>query len=150
MTVRFEMETLIAAPPEAVFNASLDVDAHVASMADSGEQAVGGVTSGTMGLGETVTWRAKHFGITWKMTSKITEIDPPRRFVDEQLRGPFQRFYHEHLFEPVDAGTRMVDNIEFDAPFGILGDLTEKLILGGYLQKLIAERNDFLRGKLER
>ena len=150
MTVRFEMETLIAAPPKAVFNASLDVDAHVASMADSGEQAVGGVTSGTMGLGETVTWQAKHFGITWKMTSKITEIDPPRRFVDEQLRGPFQRFYHEHLFEPVDAGTRMVDNIEFDAPFGILGDLTEKLILGGYLQKLIAERNDFLRGKLER
>ncbi len=149
MTVRFELETLIAAPPEAVFDASLDVDAHVASMADSGEQAVGGVTSGTMGLGETVTWRAKHFGITWKMTSKITEIDPPRRFVDEQLRGPFQKFRHEHLFEPVDAGTRMVDYIEFDAPFGILGDLTEKVILGGYLQKLIAERNDFLRDKLE-
>ncbi len=150
MTVRFELETLIAAPPEAVFDASLDVDAHVASMADSGEQAVGGVTSGTMGLGETVTWRAKHFGIPWKMTSKITEIDAPRRFVDEQLRGPFQKFRHEHLFESVDAGTRMVDNIEFDAPFGVLGDLTEKVILGGYLQKLIAERNDFLRDKLER
>ena len=150
MTVRFELETLIAAPPEAVFDASLDVDAHVASMADSGEEAVGGVTSGTMGLGETVTWRAKHFGVTWRMTSKITEIDPPRRFVDEQLRGPFQKFHHEHIFEPADGGTRMVDIIEFDAPLGILGDIAEKVILGSYLQKLIAERNDFLRDKLER
>ncbi|NNF56201.1 MAG: SRPBCC family protein [Acidimicrobiales bacterium] len=144
------METFIAAPVAAVFEASLDVDAHVASMADSGEEAVGGVTSGTMGLGETVTWRAKHFGITWRMTSKITEMDRPRRFVDEQLRGPFHKFWHEHLFEAEDGGTRMVDRIEFDAPFGILGDLTERVILGSYLEKLIAERNEFLRENLER
>lgn len=150
MTVMFDLETRIAAPPGAVFDASLDIDAHLASMEESGEEAVGGVTSGLIGLGETVTWRAKHFGITWKMTSKITELERPIRFVDEQQRGPFRRFHHEHVFEPTAAGTLMRDHIEFDAPLGPLGDLVERLILGSYLPKLIVERNQYLRDELER
>lgn len=150
MTVRFDLETHIAAAPAAVFDASLDIDAHLASMQESGEQAVGGVTSGMIGLGETVTWKAKHFGITWKMTSKITELDRPNRFVDAQQRGPFRRFHHVHTFEATPAGTLMRDHIEFDAPFGPLGDLVERLVLGSYLPKLITERNDYLRSELER
>lgn len=150
MTVRFKLETFIEASLEAVFDASLDVDAHLASMTASGEEAVAGVMSGTIGLGETVTWRAKHFGITWRMTSKITELDRPRRFVDEQARGPFRRFHHEHVYELKGAGTQMIDRIEFDAPFGFVGDIVEKVILGSYLQKLIEERNEFLKEALER
>ena len=150
MTITFDLETRIAALPAAVFDASLDIDAHLASMEESGEEAVGGVMSGLIGLGETVTWRAKHFGITWKMTSKITELERPHRFVDEQQRGPFRRFHHEHLFEEVPDGTLMRDHIEFDAPLGPLGDIVERLILGAYLPKLIAERNTYLRTELER
>jgi len=91
MTVQFDLETFIKADPLAVFTASLDIDAHLASMEASGEEAVGGVTSGLIGLGEEVTWKARHFGVTWRMTSRITELDEPRRFVDEQVRGPFKR-----------------------------------------------------------
>jgi len=72
MTVHFELETIIRVSPDKVFEASLDIDAHLASREASGEEAIGGVTSGTIGLGETVTWRARHFGLMWKMTSKIT------------------------------------------------------------------------------
>lgn len=150
MTVRFELETTIAAQPARVFDASLSIDAHLASMEASGEEAVAGVTSGTIGLGETVTWRARHFGITWTMTSKITELESPHHFVDEQLRGPFKMFRHEHRFEPDPVGTKMTDRIVFDAPFGIIGDLAERIVLGSYLPKLITERNDYLRQSLER
>lgn len=150
MTVTFDLETFIGAPQAAVFDASLDIDAHLASMEESGEEAVAGVTSGLIGLGESVTWRAKHFGITWKMTSKVTELERPRRFVDEQQRGPFSRFHHEHVFEEVEGGTLMRDHIEFDAPLGPLGDLVERLVLGTYLPKLIVERNEYLRTELER
>lgn len=150
MTVSFELETLIAAEPQRAFTASLDIDAHLASMEASGEQAVAGVTSGQIGLGETVTWRARHFGVTWRMTSKITALEPPHRFVDEQVKGPFQLFRHEHLFELHPVGTRMTDRITFDAPLGPIGDLTERLILGTYLPKLIVERNTYLRDQLER
>jgi len=149
MTFTFDTVTTIAASPKAVFDASLDIDAHLASMEASGEKAIAGVTSGLIGPGETVTWRAKHFGITWKMTSKITEYERPHRFVDEQVRGPFHRFYHEHRFTPDGNGTIMADSITFEAPFGLFGRAAERLILNSYLPKLIAERNSYLKTTLE-
>jgi ligand-binding SRPBCC domain-containing protein len=53
------------------------------------------------------------------MTSRIMAFDAPSRFVDEQARGPFARFRHEHLFPPQSNGsTMMIDQVAFDAPFG--------------------------------
>ncbi|WP_144714870.1 SRPBCC family protein [Curtobacterium pusillum] len=149
MTVSFRVVTELDAPPERVFALSLDVDAHVRSMAASGERAVDGTTSGTIGLGETVTWRARHFGVVWRMTSRVTALEAPHRFVDEQVRGPFARFHHEHRFEPSARGTRMVDEITFRAPLGPLGLLAERLALARYLPHLIRERNASLAAELQ-
>ena len=150
MTVEFEIRTIIEAPPEAVFDLSLDIDAHMASMADSNERAVAGVTSGLIGLGEEVTWRARHFGIPFTMTSRVTEFDRPNRFVDEQQRGPFRRFHHEHLFEAVDGRTVMIDRLSFDAPIGPIGRVVERLVLDRYLQKLIMQRGRHIKTEAER
>lgn len=150
MTVAFRLVTEIAAPPERAFALSLDVGAHVRSMAGTGERAVAGTTSGTIGLGETVTWRARHFGVVWRMTSRITALEAPGRFVDEQVRGPFARFRHEHRFEPSAVGTRMVDEVTFRAPLGPLGRLAEQVALARYMPRLIAGRNATLRAELER
>lgn len=114
---------------ELVFDLSLDVDAHRASMSSSNERAIAGVTSGRIGLGETVTWRATHFGIPFIMTSRVTALERPHRFVDEQVRGPFQAFHHEHIFEPLDGATRMIDRIQFAAPVGPIGRLAERAVL---------------------
>jgi ligand-binding SRPBCC domain-containing protein len=150
MTVEFEVVTEIDSPTRKVFDLSLDIDAHVASMSESGERAVGGVTSGQIGLGEEVTWKARHFGVVWTMTSRITELEAPARFVDEQVRGPFRRFRHEHRFEPRGGGTVMTDVIAFDAPFGPFGRLAEVAALGRYMPRLIAERNQYLKLAAER
>lgn len=150
MTVRFDAETLIKAPPSAVFAASLDIDAHLASMEASGETAIAGVTSGLIGLNETVTWRARHLGRTWTMTTEITELDAPHRFVDEQQRGSFRFYRHEHVFEPEGTGTRMLDHIDFAAPFLLLGRFAEWLFRRAYIVRLIARRNSFLRDELEK
>lgn len=150
MTVEFEHVTTIAAPIEVVFDLSLDIDAHLASMADSGERAIAGTTSGLIGLGETVTWRARHFGIPFTMTSKVTEWERPHRFVDEQIRGPFREFHHEHRFEAVDGTTVMTDRVRFDAPVGPIGRVVEHLVLGRYLYKLIDERGQYLKAEAER
>jgi len=142
--VRFDTETLMPIGAEAAFDLSLSIDAHVGSFADSGERAVAGVTAGVIGLGEFVTWRARHFGVTWTMTSTITQWDRPRCFVDEQRSGPFKSFHHEHRFEPVEHGTRLVDHVQFEAPLGILGRAVERLVLARYLRHLIDVRNTFL------
>ncbi|MFI2104014.1 SRPBCC family protein [Isoptericola sp. NPDC019693] len=142
------LTTEIPAPPEACFAASLSVDAHTASMRRSGERAVAGVTSGEMGLGDTVTWRARHFGVTFRMTSRISAHDAPHRFVDEQVAGPFRRWWHEHRFEPVPGGTRMTDRVEFVAPAGPLGRLVEWWVLTRYMTRLLRTRNEWLASSL--
>jgi ligand-binding SRPBCC domain-containing protein len=145
--VRFDAEVLMPVDRKTAFDLSLSIDVHLGSFVHSGERAVDGVTAGLIGLGEFVTWRARHFGITWTMTSTITEWDRPRRFVDEQCKGPFKSFRHEHLFEPVEPvehGTRLIDHVEFEAPLGVLGRAVERLVLARYLRRLIDVRNTFL------
>lgn len=146
----FSIETIIAAPVEACFELALSVDAHTASMGPSGERAIAGVTSGVMQLGDTVTWRAKHFGLPFRMTSWITAYERPHRFVDEQQRGPFASWWHEHTFVGAPTGrTVMVDVIRFRSPLGPLGRLVDRLILARYLSRLIRQRNAWLAQALE-
>jgi ligand-binding SRPBCC domain-containing protein len=142
--VRFEDQTVMPVDVETAFDLSLSIDAHLGSFRHSGEQAIAGVTAGVIGLGEFVTWRARHFGITWTMTSTITEWDRPHRFVDEQRKGPFKSFRHEHRFEPDEQGSLLRDLVEFEAPLGVLGRAVERLVLGRYLRRLIDVRNAFL------
>ncbi len=133
-------------PQAQLFDLARNIDAHRASMARSREEAIAGVTSGLISLGEEVTWRARHFGVPLTMTSRITQMEWPDRFVDEQSKGPFRRFRHVHEFSHDAAGTVMIDRIEFDAPFGPLGVLVEKLVLARYLRQLIESRNRHLVG----
>jgi len=144
------LETTIAAPPAACFAMSLSVDAHAASMSGSGEAAVAGVTSGPLVLGDTVTWRARHFGIAFRMTAAITAYEHPHRFVDEQVRGPFATWRHEHTFTALPSGdTLMADDVRFRAPFGPVGTVAEQLVLSSYLTRLLQRRNTWLKHELE-
>lgn len=141
MAIRFERTTHLDRPPDVAFHTSLDVTFHTDSMAESGEQVVGGITSGVMGLGDTVTWRARHFGLWWEMSTIVSAYEPPRYFVDEQVKGPFKSYRHEHYFVDEVGGTCMRDIVEFAAPFGPLGLVAERLVLRRYMTALIDLRN---------
>lgn len=142
MVSSFTVVTRARVSVERLFDQSLSIDAHIESMARSGERAIDGVTSGLIGLGETVTWSARHFGWRFRMTSEITALDRPRRFVDEQVRGPFRTFRHEHRFETQDRQTVMTDILTIASP--VFGRLAERLVLVPYLRRLIRQRNDVL------
>ncbi|MYY10654.1 cyclase [Streptomyces sp. SID4919] len=146
----FETITHIAAPPAVVFDLSLDVDLHTASMARSGERIIGGVRTGCMALGDQVTWEARHFGIKWRMTSRISAYEKPGSFVDEQVAGPFRRWHHTHRFVPDGrGGTVMHDGIRFAAPFGLLGAAVETVVLARYMRNLILARNVHVKQRAE-
>jgi ligand-binding SRPBCC domain-containing protein len=112
------------------------------------KQAVAGVTSGLLALGDWVTWRAKHFGIRFRLTSTVTAWDRPVRFVDEQTRGPFASWWHEYRFEPAGGGTRMVDTVVFASPLGPIGRLVDFVVLGRYMCCLIERRNAWIQREL--
>lgn len=144
MTVGFTSVTVTAMDQAELFDRSRDIGAHTSSMRFSRERAVAGVTSGLIGPGEQVTWRAWHGGMPIRMTSIITEFDAPHRFVDEQLRGPFRAFRHVHEFSSADGSTTMIDRITFSAPFGVIGSVAERILLRPYLRHLIRKRNLYL------
>ncbi|QTZ92323.1 SRPBCC family protein [Streptomyces auratus] len=141
----FEVVTAVAAPPDQAFAVCLDVEAHTRSMADSSERAVDGKTRGELSLGDTVTFQARHLGLTWRLKARITSYDRPRCFVDEQESGPFKRWRHAHHFEPDGAGgTIMRDVIDFASPLGPVGRIVDRLLLSRYMPHLIRLRNAYL------
>lgn len=135
------LEFHIQAPISRCFDLARSIDLHKVSTRQTHEEAIGGVTSGLIGLNESVTWRAKHFGVYHKLTSKITEFNPPHFFVDEMQKGAFNRFRHEHQFEEHNGITRMKDVFEYKSPFGVLGTLADWLILERYMRNLLLKRN---------
>ncbi len=140
-----KIETYIRADRQIAFDLSRSIDLHTLSTAQTNEQAIAGVTSGLIGLGESVTWRAKHFGIYQNLTSKITAFDFPSYFVDEMVKGAFKRFTHEHIFEEQDGGTLMVDVFDYDSPLGILGKIANALFLENYMTSLLTKQNEMIK-----
>ena len=136
---RIHLVTDISAAPEKCFDAARDVTVHLASW--PAHSAVAGVKAGPMQLGDEVTWRAPHFGIAWRMTSKIVVYERPQRFVDEMQRGPFARWRHEHRFLPTPHGTRMIDDVAFASPLGPLGWVVDQVLLQRFMAHLLLEHN---------
>ena len=144
------VNTWIDAPAERCFDAARDLDLHVRSLAHTGERAVAGRTSGLIEMGEEVTWRARHFGVTQHFTSRITAYDRPHSFQDSMQRGAFRSFVHDHLFVPDKGGTLMTDHLVFAAPLGILGRIAERLVLRRYLERLLAARAAVIKEEAQR
>lgn len=136
-----ELVTVVRCSAERLFDLELDMDAHSASLAASGETATTSTGRPVLGLGDEVTFRARHLGCTWTMTSRVTEHERPFRFVDEQVRGPFRAMRHEHLFDATGDGfVRMTDRMSVVAPLGILGEAVARLLLKPYLRRLLVTR----------
>lgn len=118
MTV-IEERTGIHAPIERCFDLARSVEVHLLGNIHYGEQAVatGGVTTGLVGLGERVTWRAKHFGLWRQLTSEITQLERPVFFQAAQVHGIFGSMRHDHLFRALSPDrTEMRDVFAFAAP----------------------------------
>lgn len=146
----FILKTEIRAPAERCFDLSRDIDLHSASMSASGERAVAGVCHGLIGLDEEVTWEARHFGIRWRMTSRIVEFEFPNRFVDQMQKGPFASWHHEHRFERSSDGmTTMIDVVDYRPPLRFVGLLVDTLALGRYMRELLKIRNLFIKSEAE-
>ena len=147
---RIVLHTEINALPHVVFDFARSVDIHQVSTSKTKETVVAGRSSGLMELGETVTWRAKHFGVYQTLTSKITHMQKPSYFVDEMEKGAFKHFKHEHFFKERESGVRMIDVFEYTSPFGLLGDLADFLFLKNYMTRFLEDRNKVIKELAEK
>ena len=142
---RIKVTTTINTPIEIVFNNCRNIDIHQYSASKTNEKAIEGRTSGLINKGETVTWKGKHFGIYLKHQSIITEMDFPNYFIDEQLKGHFKSFKHQHFFIKKENLTIMTDILEYETPFGFFGKIFNRLLLKNHLTKFIQNRNKIIK-----
>ena len=70
----------------------------------------------------------------------ITSYNPPHRFVDEQLSGPYSFWHHTHTFEAVAGGTMIRDHVRYLLPLGALGSLLQKLVVRRQLEAIFRHR----------
>jgi ligand-binding SRPBCC domain-containing protein len=143
------IKTQIKASAEACYKLSLNVDLHQESTSKTGEHIVDGIRNGIMQLGDTVTWKAKHFGIWQTLTTKITKEQKYSLFVDEMMKGTFSEMKHEHHFAENQGFTIMTDVFTFKSPFGILGKIFNYFVLENYMKKFLIERNQLIKSIAE-
>jgi ligand-binding SRPBCC domain-containing protein len=74
----------------------------------------------TMRKGLLIDYKLRIRGLPLRWQSEITAWEPQSYFVDEQRRGPYSFWRHEHRFEPCDEGTRVIDDVNYGVPGGPL------------------------------
>ena len=143
------LQTKVQAPVFRVFDLARSIDLHKASASKTNEEAIAGKTSGLIELNETVTWRARHFGVYQKLKVKIIEFDRPNMFKDIMLKGTFKSMSHTHTFEEKDDVTIMYDTFEFESPFGGLGKIANYLFLKKHMTNFLVTKNQVLKNVAE-
>jgi ligand-binding SRPBCC domain-containing protein len=87
--------------------------------------------------------RWKFFPIRW--TTEIIEWEPPYRFVDVQLKGPYKLWHHEHRFVAEGNGTRIIDEVQYLLPFGVFGSIAHSLKVKKDVETIFNYRTEVVR-----
>ena len=95
--------------------------------------------------GALIDYRLKLHGIPIRWRSRIAKWQPPYKFVDEQVKGPYRQWYHEHLLRAGDGGTWMIDKVTYRVPGGaVFGRLAHWAIVGRDVRRIFAYRQQVL------
>ena len=81
-----------------------------------------------MAQGTLIRYRLRLMGVPFEWLTRITLWDPPREFVDEQVRGPYRKWVHQHLFVETSFGTRIHDAVTYELPLYPFGEIASPLV----------------------
>jgi len=97
-----------------------------------------------MGEGTLIDYRLRVHGLPLRWRTKITRWNPPYQFADIQLKGPYKLWDHTHTFQEEDGGTRMIDEVVYELPFGPLGDIVHALSVRRDVEEIFRYRNSVI------
>ena len=95
-----------------------------------------------MDEGTLIDYRLALHGAPVRWRTRIAVWEPPHRFVDIQLRGPFSLWEHTHTFEPDEGGTLIRDIVRYRVPSGPLGRIAERLVVRRDLRRIFDYRHE--------
>ncbi len=87
--------------------------------------------------GQIIEYRVEFLrGVRSLWLTEIAHVRDGEYFVDEQRVGPYRFWYHEHIFEKIEYGTKMTDRVTYMVPFGILGDILNTVWISRRLKNI--------------
>ncbi|MBB1283111.1 SRPBCC family protein [Flavisolibacter sp. BT320] len=91
--------------------------------------------------GQVMTYTVKPLlGIPLSWMTEITHVVEGRYFVDEQRKGPYKLWHHQHHFKPIEGGVEMTDIVHYRLPLGVLGSIAHGIVVKKELQKIFTYR----------
>jgi ligand-binding SRPBCC domain-containing protein len=101
-----------------------------------------------MGVGTFLQYALRVHGVPVRWDTLIQEWDPPHRFVDVQVRGPYRLWHHTHSLVAVDGGaaTLMRDTVRYSVGFGVLGEAARRGLVRRDLEAIFAFRAERVPG----
>ena len=91
--------------------------------------------------GQVMTYTVKPvLGIPFLWMTEITHVNPMKMFVDDQRKGPYAIWHHEHHFKTIESGVEITDLIHYQLPFGFLGNLSHGLVVKPKLKEIFKFR----------
>lgn len=95
----------------------------------------------TVYAGQVMTYKVKPLaGIPLSWMTEITHVQAPNYFVDEQRKGPYKLWHHQHHFQKIEGGVEMTDLVHYRLPFGLIGKVANALIVKKELEKIFSYR----------
>jgi ligand-binding SRPBCC domain-containing protein len=91
--------------------------------------------------GQVMTYNVRPvLGIPLAWMTEITHVDEQKYFVDEQRKGPYKLWHHQHHFKAIEGGVEMTDLVHYRLPLGPLGSLANTLLVKKELEKIFTYR----------
>lgn len=139
--MKFTKESVIKASPERVF-AFHELPDAFERLVPPWEDAKIVQKANIAEIGSRAIIEQKIFGlIPSRWVAEHTAYDPPRMFEDVQISGPFASWRHRHVIEPHEEGAVLRDEIEFEPPMSIIGDLAAPLFILPRIEKMFDYRH---------
>lgn len=96
--------------------------------------------------GTVIRYRLQLHGIPFYWQTEICEWNPPHCFVDEQAKGPYKQWRHTHRFEAHGSRTKMIDEVQYSLPFGVLGRIVHAVKVRSDVYRIFDYRRSQIGG----
>lgn len=139
------LTTFIKAPVERVFDLCRNTTVFRKALEGRRETLSASASGILVNTGDTITLSARHLRKTRMITTKITEMSIPEKFVEELVNGDLGSFTFEHHFKPVENGTLVIDMLEIGELKDAIGGMLGKWYLKKYFENILNQRNALIK-----
>jgi ligand-binding SRPBCC domain-containing protein len=98
------------------------------------------MSTASIETGTIIHYRLRLYGIPFHWRTEICEWNAPHYFVDEQTKGPYAQWRHTHRFEAHGSRTKMIDDVQYSLPFGVLGRIVHAVKVRGDVNRIFDYR----------